>query len=220
MLGADAEVRTVSVEDAAKFKQFYQDKELAGATTYRRLKMASMLFKHAVKLKLIAENPFTDVKGKNANPIERRHYITEDTTHRIAQAATPIWRTIVALARFGGLRCPSEVLLLKWADVDFASRRMTVTSPRTEHHEGRAYRVVPIFARLRPFLEDAHELAASGEVYVVGGEQGNSYRETAQGDGAGSIQTSGRPSRNLSAGLVLRRGHDYFKTCGRAWKRI
>jgi len=183
VLGSNADLRGVSVENAEGFKQFYQDKELAGATTYRRLKMAKMLFNHAVKLKLVNENPFADVKGKNSNPVERRYYITESDTLKLIDAANPTWRTIVALARFGGLRCPSELLLLKWENVDFVSGRMTVSSPKTEHLEGREYRVVPIFGRLRQHLEDAHELAAPGEVYVVGTKQGDGYREAAQGDG-------------------------------------
>jgi hypothetical protein len=36
---------------------------------------------------------------------------------------------------------------------------MTATSPKTVHLEGKTYRVVPIFARLRPHLEEAFELA-------------------------------------------------------------
>ena len=27
------------------------------------------------------------------------------------------WRTLFALVRYGGLRCPSEVLKLKWSDI-------------------------------------------------------------------------------------------------------
>ena len=183
VLGPATDLRAVSVERAEGFKQFYQVKALAPATTYRRLKMAKMLFNHAVKLKLLAENPFADVKGKNINPVERRHYVTEGDTRRLLDAANPTWRTVIALARFGGLRCPSEVLSLRWENVDFASGRMTVSSPKTEHLEGRAYRIVPIFARLRPFLEDAHELAAAGELFVVGGTQGAAYRATAQKPG-------------------------------------
>jgi len=73
--------------------------------------------------------------------------------------------------------------MLRWEHVDFATNRMTVSSPKTEHHEGRAYRVVPIFGVLRQCLEDAHELAEPGEVYVVGGKQGDAYRASSQGPG-------------------------------------
>ena len=44
---------------------------------------------------------------------------------------------------------------------------MLIHSPKTEHHPGHATRVVPIFAELRPYLEDLHELAPEGDEYVL-----------------------------------------------------
>ena len=63
------------------------------------------------------------------------------------------WRLIFALSRYGGLRCPSEHLGLPWGDVDLDAGRMLVRSPKTERHEGKAERVVPIFPELRPYLQ-------------------------------------------------------------------
>lgn len=97
------------------------------------------------------------------------------------EAANPTWRTIIALSRFGGLRCPSEVLSLKWEHVNLATGRMVVQSPKTEHIEGKGERVVPAFAALRPYLEEAWELAEPGEEYVVGGKQGDGYRRASHG---------------------------------------
>ncbi len=189
VLGANTPVRQVGTPEAEKFKRQYQEQGLAGATVYRRLKMCKMLFAHAVKLKLTAENPFADVKGKNANPAARRCYIPAADALRLIDKANPTWRVIVALARFAGLRCPSEVLSLRWADVDLAAGRMVVRSPKTEHLPGKESRVVPVFAALRPHLEDAYELAEPGEVYVVGGPQGAGYRASAQKPG-GWVNTS------------------------------
>jgi len=42
------------------------------------------------------------------------------------------------LCRFGGLRCLSEVLSLRWQDVNWEADPITVQSPRTEHHPGLA----------------------------------------------------------------------------------
>ena len=78
------------------------------------------------------------------------------------------WRTIVALCRYGGLRCPSEVLALKWADVDWEHGRFRVHSPKTEHHPGKEIREVPLFPELRAILEEARKAAEIGTVYVVG----------------------------------------------------
>jgi hypothetical protein len=52
-------------------------------------------------------------------------------------------------------------------DVDFELGRMTVHSPKTEHHDGHEKRVVPLFAELRPFLEAARAEAATDAEYVI-----------------------------------------------------
>jgi integrase len=87
------------------------------------------------------------------------------------------WKCIVVLARYGGLRCPSEVLSLRWQDIDWAGNRIIVTSPKTEHHAGKASRTIPLFPELRPYLEKAFELAQVGAVYVVD----EKYRKAANG---------------------------------------
>ena len=84
-----------------------------------------------------------------ANP-GRLYFLTLEDTQKVIDACPDHeWRLIVALARYGGLRCPSEHLKLKWEHVDWERDRFTVTSPKTEHHEGKDTRVVPIFADLR-----------------------------------------------------------------------
>ena len=81
----------------------------------------------------------------------------------------------MALCRYGGIRCPFELLPLTWADVDWERNRFFVRSPKTEHLDGGAGRWVPIFGELRPYLEDAFERAEPGTVYLV-----NRYRDTNQ----------------------------------------
>jgi hypothetical protein len=69
---------------------------------------------------------------------------------------------LFALSRFGGLRCPCEHLALKWTDIDWERDRFRVDSPKT------GVRWVPIFPELRPYLEEAFELAPEGAVHVIG----------------------------------------------------
>jgi len=77
------------------------------------------------------------------------------------------WRLLFALARYGGLRCPSEHLALRWSDVDWERGRMVVRSSKTEHHEGKGSRVVPIFPELRPYLEAVRREAKAGSDSVI-----------------------------------------------------
>ena len=62
---------------------------------------------------------------------------------------------IFTLSRYGGLRCPSEHLALCWGDINLDEGVMTVHSSKTEHHEGKDSRVVPIFPELRLYFEKA-----------------------------------------------------------------
>jgi hypothetical protein len=56
---------------------------------------------------------------------------------------------------------------MRWGDIDWENERMTIRSCKTEHHEGKESRVVPIFHELRPFLEAAWDEAEEGAKYVI-----------------------------------------------------
>jgi len=178
-LGRETDLRDVKSEDAEKFKLHYIDRGLAQYTICRQLRVAKHFFKVAIDSKLISENPFARVRGKNVRPTDRIYYVPAEDAHQLIRSANPTWRIIVALCRFAGLRCPSEVLSLKWEDVNFAENRMVVTSPKTSHIEGKGKRIVPIFTELQPFLRDAFELSEPGEPYVIGGKTGEIYRQSA-----------------------------------------
>ncbi|NOS99424.1 MAG: site-specific integrase [Phycisphaerales bacterium] len=85
------------------------------------------------------------------------------------------WRLIVALSRYGGLRCPSEHFALRWCDVDWDRGRINVPSPKTAHHAGGDRRAVPLFPELLPYLRDVFERADEGAVHVI-----TRYRDPAQ----------------------------------------
>src|SRR5262249_2480607 len=145
------------------------DRKLGDNTIRRHCGRARQLFRAALKRRIIASNPFAEMKGiaVQANR-ERSHFISRDVAQKVIEACPDSqWRLVFAPGRFGGLRCPSEHLGLRWADVDLAAGRMTVRSPKTEHHEGKASRIVPIFPELRPLFEDAEQLADEGAEFVI-----------------------------------------------------
>ena len=48
----------------------------------------------------------------------RVHFIAADDIQKCIKAAPDwLWRAIIVLCRYGGLRCLPEVLLLKWGDI-------------------------------------------------------------------------------------------------------
>lgn len=131
--------------------------KMAKSTVDKRVRFARQFFADAVDWELIATNPFSKVKTttpKAKSNVE----VPVETIKRVLAVCDPSWKTIVALSRYGGLRCPSEVLSLRWCDVDFENGMMYIPEPKVEHHDGRGVRACPIFGELRPFLDDAFEL--------------------------------------------------------------
>lgn len=143
-------------------------KRLAAATVAKRVHVAKAIFKRAVRWGLIPSSPFADLRaGSQANP-DKAYYVAPDTIRAILAACPDDeWRAIVALSRFAGLRCPSEIVALRWGDILWDKGRMTVLSPKTANHEGHAVRVVPIDPQLRAILQDLFDRAEVGVEAVI-----------------------------------------------------
>lgn len=166
--GKDAKVRAIRPLDADKWRQYLVQCELAQPTISKRVKTARQIFQRAAKWKMIAENPFEDVKaGSQTNKSRMRFISREDADKVLAVCPDAQWRLLFVLSRFGGLRCPSEHLALKWSDVDWHCGRLRIPSRKTEHHEGHGCRWIPIFPELRPHLLEVFEHAEPGTEYVI-----------------------------------------------------
>ena len=170
---------TITEGDADRFKEYLIRTGLAPTTIHKRLQVVRQFFRSAVRHRHIPGNPFAEVSGKEVLWTNEKHFLTEVETDQLLEVCNPTWQLIVVLCRYGGLRCPSEVLSLKWEHVNWERDTITVPSPKTEHHPGKDQRVMPLFWQLRPHLEAAFERAAPGEVYVVGGPAGDAYRAAA-----------------------------------------
>ena len=168
--GASRPLDKITPSEADDFRRWLKsDQRLAENTARRRCGLAKQFFRDALRRRLIAENPFAGMKNCAVKGNEAKEYfISRDEAAAVLEACPDAqWRLLFALSRFGGLRCPSEHLGLRWQDVDWERDRFTVHSPKTEHHEGKESRVVPIFAELRPYLEAVWEEAEEGAVYVI-----------------------------------------------------
>ncbi len=140
----------------------------AEATIGRRVRRCSQFFRRAIREKLIAANPFAEVESPSQANEERFYFVSRAETERLIEACPDVqWRLIVALSRYGGLRCPSETLALTWDCVDWERNRIRIPSPKTERYKGKASREIPLFPELRPHLEEAFDLANPGTLFVI-----------------------------------------------------
>ena len=158
----------ISAGDAEEFRIHLKSRDLSEGTVRRRCKRAKQFFAAAVKKRIIDESPFAGLKCGNYANAERYYFVTCAEAEAVLDACPDAeWRLIFALCRYGGLRCPSEILRLTWGDVDWDRMRFTVHSSKTEHHVGGGVRHVPIFAELFPYLRDSFEQAAPGTEHVI-----------------------------------------------------
>ncbi|QQE13844.1 site-specific integrase [Planctomycetota bacterium] len=126
------------------------------------------MLRWAMRQGLLESNPFEDLVGSATGNPERMFFVTREVIGKVIEACPDHeWRLIIALCRYGALRCPSEVLLLKWSDIDWEKGVFRVHSSKTEHHEGKASRLVPIFPELHPYLLDSYEQAKEGSTYCI-----------------------------------------------------
>ena len=165
---ADKPLAKITAGDADAFRLHLLGKNLAENTVRRICGRARQFFRAAIRRDLLHRNPFDGIKcAVGANGDRVRYVSREDAGKVLAACPNAEWRLIFALSRYAGLRCPSEHLALRWGDVDWEHNRMTVRSPKTEHHEGKASRVVPIFPELFPYLRECFELAEPGTEHVI-----------------------------------------------------
>jgi integrase len=186
--------------DGEAYRSAMQARGLRAATVHRRLGHGRQMLEDAVRLGRLSLNPWRHVRVRAGDPSERRAYVSVADAERVIDHCPNVWwRLLVALARFGGLRVPSEALSLAWADTDWERGRLSVPSPKTEY-TGKTHRVIPLFPLLRPHLAAAFDAAAEGAVFVFPDE----YRRRAQGPG-GWVNAN---LRTTLAKIVRRAGVD------------
>ena len=153
---ADKPLRAIMPGDADRWQLHLKERGLAENTIRKTCGNAKLFFNSAKRHRLVDTNPFDHLQSTIKGNADRFHYITRDDAERVLDACPNTqWRLLFALARYGGLRVPSEPLLLRWDDIDWNTGRFTVRSPKTEHHEGKTSRIVPLFPELLPHILDA-----------------------------------------------------------------
>ena len=177
--GESRDMRTITRGEISDWHRLLKS-TLAKATIAMHVKKARQMFADAVDRKFITENPVKGLKAGSMTNASRFYYVPTTDIELVIDACPDVeWRAIFALSRYGGLRVPSETSRLKWSDIDWEKNRITVHSPKTEHHDGRETRLVPLFPELLPRLRDAFEQASEGTRHVVASHRGDNLRTTA-----------------------------------------
>lgn len=63
---------------------------------------------------------------------QREFFVSLEMAEKVLDAFLDSqWRLLFALSRYGGLRCPSERLALRWIDIDWERNGIRIESPKT-----------------------------------------------------------------------------------------
>jgi len=167
-VGEDADVRAITPAQADEYRAHLQGGKRARSTVNKWLRYARHYFEIAKRWKLIARNPFEHITGSVTGDPSKRRFIPAADVARVVEAAPcPQWKLLIALARWGGLRIPSEAMALTWADVDFDKQRFIVRSSKTAHHDDGGVRLVPMFPEVAEHLQRVFDDAEPGTVHVI-----------------------------------------------------
>ena len=169
------DVATIGEGDADLWRASLTKAGYAAATISRTVLYARQVFRWAVRRGMASANPFAELKAGPQTNTARAVFVSREIIAKVIDAAPDAqWRLLIVLSRFGGLRVPSEALALRWTDVDWEHNRLTVRSCKTEHHEGKGERMIPLFPELREHLQAVFDAAPVGSVNVI-----DRYREGA-----------------------------------------
>jgi integrase len=163
----DKAVPEITIADALDFKRHLCAKH-SSAYVAKIVLRARQFFKDAVDGELLSRSPFSKVKaGSQKNP-QRLRFISRAVIDKAIEHAPDIeWKLIIAFARYGGVRIPSEILALRWNDVLWEQSKVLIRASKTEHHVGKESRLIPLFPELKSLLLQAFEQAEDGAVYVI-----------------------------------------------------
>ena len=143
-------LRSISEADAENFRQCMIGSKRSDNTIRRATGYFRQFFKIAKRRGLVDHNPFEGLPASVKANRERFFYVDRKMIDRILEHCPDVeWRLIMVLTRYGGLRCPSELLSLRWSDINWEHNRIRVPSPKTAHHEGGESRTIPLFPELR-----------------------------------------------------------------------
>lgn len=167
--GAGRRIDAISEGDAEDFAKFVSCGEAVKSenTVRKAVQICKTIFGYALRKELVQKNPFSHIASNTIPKSDRSFFVTQEMANKVLATCPSIeWQLLFALARYGGMRTPSEPRELKWCDIDWQEKLITVTSPKTErHHNGT--REMPLFPKLSTYLKKAKQAAPEDAVYVL-----------------------------------------------------
>jgi integrase len=164
----DRQAAEITPQLIEQFKNYRRQKTISGrpvtgATVNRDLACLKTAFSKAVQWGLVSSNPVKMVKLYSEKDRARTRYLSPEEKARLLAVCSPELRRIVLAALKTGMR-KSELLTLRWLDVDFGANQIKIRKSKS----GRI-RFIPLHPDVLEILKD---LPKSGD-YIFTGSRGD-----------------------------------------------
>jgi len=147
-LDQDLGLLAIKREHAERWHTHLIESGIKTASVRRHIRQLKACFNAAIKRDIIMRNPFDRIESASV-AAKRSRIITDIEAEKVLNELPSIgYKLLFALARFAGLRSPSETMILTWDKVDLENNRLEVYAPKTHQT-----RMVPILPQLRALLD-------------------------------------------------------------------
>jgi integrase len=150
-------IHEITTADVLEFRND-RVKTVSPATTNRELSTLSCVFRSAITLGLVAENPVLKVKRLHEVSAEAKPFSPEEVKLLLEHARPPL-REFIVVAAFTGMR-PGELRHLRWVDVDFEGKFIEVASRKDFVTKTKRSRRIPMNADSEKALRAVHAFQA------------------------------------------------------------
>lgn len=156
------DVATITEADAESFARWARSHFKSQSHSGKIIADCRQIFTVAKKFRLIHLNPFHE--GINSSqPVDqsRNTYVSEEQIDKLIASATTEFAAVIASARYGGVRIPSEVLSMKWTDIDWDKRQIVIHDKKRKKDK-----VLPLFPKWDAALSKLWQESPEGQEYV------------------------------------------------------
>ena len=155
-------VASVTEADAESFARWARSHFKSQSHSGKIIADCRQIFAVAKKFRLIHANPFHDgIKASQPVDESRNAYVSEEDVDKLIASATTEFAAVIASARYGGVRIPSEVLSMRWTDIDWSEKRIVIHDKKRKRDK-----VLPLFPKWDAALSKLWQESPEGQEHV------------------------------------------------------
>ena len=163
---ASKHLGSIRPEDLARYAASRETAGISGPTINRELAMASALFKWAILMGYVEENPVRRVPRYSEAGRERETYLTAAESRALIAVAEDAFRPLLSTALHTGMR-KGELLPLAWRDVDFERGEIVVRPTTDKAGRGRTIPMAKALARELAETREERKVLSTAAVFAM-----------------------------------------------------